>query len=200
MLTHEACCPSIKIDCSACNVQALCNDHHSAKLLVFCGVFSTKRDYVVLNAACAAGADTSGVTLSMTLWLLAQHPASLERARREAKLRLGSKDIAEWTSMDIRGLPYTTACIKEAMRLFPAAPYTGRIATQNVIINGQQISEGELCFLDHYSVHRHEDFWPRYQVSPCLLCVQAARLAMCTLNGLRQWHCQPVTRKQCKAK
>ena len=72
--------------------------------------------------------DTASSTLAFAMLLLAQNPDSYHRAQAEIKDAVGSKPVAEWTNADIQALPYLTACVKEALRLFPAASFTGRIA------------------------------------------------------------------------
>ena len=108
--------------------------------------------------------DTASSTLAFALHTLSQHTLSYQRAQSEARTLLRHKPIATWTSADLQQLPYITACIKEVLRLYPAAPFTGRIALRDTAINGQAIAEGEQCFMDFKSMHMHEDFWPCAEV------------------------------------
>ena len=97
--------------------------------------------------------------------LLAQHPASYRRAQREADAATNIADGAvSCSAADMQRMPFLAACVKETLRLFPPAPFTARVATRDVRVAGQSIAEGDLCFLDHYSTHLHEDFWPANQV------------------------------------
>ena len=74
-----------------------------------------------------------------------------------------------FSAADMQRMSFLAACVKETLRLFPPAPFTARVATQDVTVNGQSIAEGDLCFMDHYSTHLHEDFWPAYQVRRLLV-------------------------------
>ena len=42
----------------------------------------------------------------------------------------------------MKSLPYTTMCIKEAMRLYPPVPYYFRDLSEDVIIQGHLIPKG----------------------------------------------------------
>ena len=116
------------------------------------------------TAIAGAGMDTTSSSLAFTLYELSQHPASMRRACGEVRSALGAKPLADWTALDMQQLPFVTACIKENLRLFPPAPFTGRIATEDVVIHGQLLPQGTLTFLDFSSLHLHEEFWPCYQV------------------------------------
>ena len=43
---------------------------------------------------------------------------------------------------DMKSLPYTTMCIKEAMRLYPPVPHYFRDLSEDTIINGSLIPKG----------------------------------------------------------
>ena len=43
---------------------------------------------------------------------------------------------------DMKSLPYTTMCIKEAMRLYPPVPYYFRDLTEDMNIQGHLIPKG----------------------------------------------------------
>ena len=112
--------------------------------------------------------DTASSTLGLCLHMLSQHPHSYRRAQAEARSAFEGRPLHGWTASELQSLPFVTACIKEVLRLFPAAPFVGRVALRDTVVHGQAIAQGELCFLDLLSVHMHEDFWPCHEVS-CLL-------------------------------
>ncbi|KAF9880897.1 cytochrome p450 [Colletotrichum karsti] len=82
---------------------------------------SQKRAHVTLLIQ--AGADTTGTTLGSTLRFLLTHPAALARARAE----IDAADAAGHLSATVQyeetrtHLPFFVACIKESIRLHPAA-------------------------------------------------------------------------------
>lgn len=48
----------------------------------------------------------------------------------------------------MKSLPYTTMCIKEAMRLYPPVPYYFRDLSEDIIIHGHLIPKGSDTFYD----------------------------------------------------
>ena len=65
----------------------------------------------------SAGLDTTAITITMTLFYLAKYPDLQDRAAQEcAKLNLEQLASPEGLQAEI---PFTHACINEAMRLAP---------------------------------------------------------------------------------
>ena len=71
------------------------------------------------------GYDTSSITLSYALYMMAKHPNVAAKAREEVLRVLGPNG---WPSYDDlhSGLPYCMAVVKESLRLYPPAPVTTR--------------------------------------------------------------------------
>jgi cytochrome P450 len=68
-----------------------------------------------------AGEDTTANTLAWLIYLLARHPLALLKAREETR-RL-APELAQLGPEQLERLVYLDACINEAMRLKPVAPF-----------------------------------------------------------------------------
>jgi cytochrome P450 len=104
-----------------------------------------------------AGHETTAISLTFALHLLAMHPDVQARAREEAERVLGGRLP---TAEDMDALPYTTMVLKEAMRLFPAAPATGRRSVDDAEIEGCLIPGGSDIFVAPWATHRNPAYWP----------------------------------------
>lgn len=105
-----------------------------------------------------AGHETTSISLTFALHLLGRHPDIQQRVRDEIKGVLGDQTP---TAAHLMGaLPYTTAVLKEAMRLYPAAPITGRLALEGTEIGGCRIPAGSDVVLSVWSIHHRADVWP----------------------------------------
>jgi cytochrome P450 len=105
-----------------------------------------------------AGHETTSMSLTFALHLLGRHPDIQERVRDEVKRVLGDKPPT--AAQLINELPYTTAVLKEAMRLYPAAPITGRRSLEDTTIGGYDVPAGSDVVLSVWSIHHREDLWP----------------------------------------
>ncbi|WP_405010754.1 cytochrome P450 [Kitasatospora sp. NBC_01539] len=103
-----------------------------------------------------AGHETTATSLAFALHLLGKHPEEQERAREEARAVLGDRAP---TADDLAALPYTTAVLKEAMRLYPAAAVIGRRAVADCEIGGVRIPAGADVLVAPYVTHRHPGHW-----------------------------------------
>lgn len=116
-----------------------------------------------------AGHDSTSSTICYALHLLSQHPDALTRIRSEHNQVFGedkSKTAAlleEYPRL-LNDLPYTTAVIKEVLRLFPPAA-TSRQGKPGASIHDDL---GTACLTDnvtmiwtiHVEVHRAPKYWP----------------------------------------
>jgi cytochrome P450 len=105
-----------------------------------------------------AGHETTSMSLTFAFHLLGRHPDIQQRVRDEVKDVLG--DGAPTASQLISDLPYTMAVLKETMRMYPAAPITGRRAMEDTTIGGYDIPAGSDVVLSVWSIHRRPDLWP----------------------------------------
>jgi cytochrome P450 len=101
-----------------------------------------------------AGHDTTSTTLTYALWALGHHPDMQAEVAAEASAidRTLSVD-------DVARLPYTTQVIHEALRLCPPAPAVGRMAMQDVMVDGFRIPAGTNLVVGVYALHRDPALW-----------------------------------------
>jgi cytochrome P450 len=114
-----------------------------------------------------AGHDTTSSTICYALYMLRKHPACLQRIREEHQTVLGS--IAETPNAIksdpyiLNKLEYTTAVIKETLRLWPAAS-APRMGEPNLFIRDPKTgesfpTEGLMIWLVHYGTQRNPAIW-----------------------------------------
>ncbi|MFG2334500.1 cytochrome P450 [Streptomyces sp. NPDC048604] len=104
-----------------------------------------------------AGHETTATSLGFALHLLARHPKERARAHEEVDRVLAGRVP---TAADLDALPYLTQVLKEAMRLFPAAPAIGRRAVAATEIGGHTIPAGADVIVAPWVTHRHPRYWP----------------------------------------
>lgn len=106
-----------------------------------------------------AGHETTAVTLTYALYLLATYPAAEQRLVEELATVLDgdSPSVAE-----VSDLTFTDHVITETMRLFPPASRIHREPVDDVMIQGHQIPAGATVVLPQWVVHRD----PRWYRDP----------------------------------
>ncbi len=99
-----------------------------------------------------AGEDTTANTLAWLIWLLHRHPDALRRAQQE--VRSAIPDISTSSVELIDSLDYLDACVSEAMRLKPVAPFLAFEAVSDTTIADIRVPAGTLvwCVLRRDSV------------------------------------------------
>ncbi|KAF2117272.1 cytochrome P450 [Lophiotrema nucula] len=107
-----------------------------------------------------AGHDTMTITLSAAMYWIARTPAVKERLvkdLRDAGIGPGAKynDI-------ITKVPYLMACLKEAIRLFPAIGIAmPRVVPQTgTTMSGHYLPPGTIMSVNPYAAHRNADMFP----------------------------------------
>ncbi|GAA1538908.1 cytochrome P450 [Streptomyces albidochromogenes] len=103
-----------------------------------------------------AGHETTATSLGFALHLLALHPEQRKRAHEEVDRVLAGRTPS---AADLEALPYVTQVLKEAMRLFPAAPLIGRRAVAATEIGGHTIPAGADVIVAPWVTHRHPAYW-----------------------------------------
>lgn len=101
-----------------------------------------------------AGEDTTANTLAWLINLLHRHPQTMQRARQEVHSVLGAAagKPQAFTLELMDSLPYLDACINEAMRLKPVAPFIGLQALRDTQIADVHVPKDTLL----WGVLRHD--------------------------------------------
>jgi cytochrome P450 len=105
----------------------------------------------------AAGHETTGVSLTWTLYLLSQHPDIVRRLQKEIDTVLGGRTP---TLEDLPNLPYALQVFEEAMRLYPVALLIPRRTSQATTLGGYDLPDYSRILVSLYNLHRHPAFWP----------------------------------------
>jgi cytochrome P450 len=98
-----------------------------------------------------AGHETTANTLTWGWMLLSQNPAVRARLEAEVDSVLGGRPA---TFADLRQLPYTSAVLKEIMRLYPVAWSISRMANEDVELGGYRIPKDTNVWIAQYLLHR----------------------------------------------
>ncbi len=98
-----------------------------------------------------AGHETTALTLTYTMGLLAQHPEVQTALEAEVDAVLGDRGA---TAADMGRLPYTTAVIRESMRLLPPVWAIGREAIDDVVIGDIEVPRGTQLLIPIWVLHR----------------------------------------------
>jgi cytochrome P450 len=108
-----------------------------------------------------AGHETTANALSWTWYLLALNGEARQRMLDEVDEVLGGRrpELA-----DVKRLKWTTACVQEAMRIFPPAWVIPRVAIQDDEVDGHRIPKGSTVLIPIYRLHHDERFWPQPEV------------------------------------
>ncbi|XP_029071225.1 cytochrome P450 4A24-like, partial [Monodon monoceros] len=106
------------------------------------------------------GHDTTASDISWTLYALASHPEHQQRCREEIQSLLGDGTSITWDHLD--KMPYTTMCIKEALRLYPPVPFIGRDMSKPITFpDGRSLPAGIPLSLSFYGLHHSPKVWPK---------------------------------------
>jgi len=71
------------------------------------------------------------------------------------------------TQLEVESMPYLEGALKEAMRLFPAGTWTGRLAMQDFTLDSHPFSKGTWVMMSPYITHRIPEVFPEpYQFRP----------------------------------
>ncbi|MEZ5657101.1 MAG: cytochrome P450 [Burkholderiaceae bacterium] len=111
-----------------------------------------------------AGEDTTANTLCWLIYLLSRHPGTLERLIAEIDSTLGDAHgrPERFTIELMDSMPYLDACINEAMRLKPVAPFIGLQALRDTRIADVHVPKGTML----WGVFRHDSVSEPYFERP----------------------------------
>jgi cytochrome P450 len=103
------------------------------------------------------GYNPSGMALYWTIFLLSQHPEKFKKVREELDQSIKGEVP---TREEVERLPYLESALKEAMRLFPAGTWTGRLAMQDFALDSHSLSKGTWIIMSPYITHRIPELFP----------------------------------------
>ncbi|XP_076334685.1 cytochrome P450 315a1, mitochondrial-like [Tachypleus tridentatus] len=105
-----------------------------------------------------AAADTTSHATQWTLYMLAKHPECQEKVVDEVNRVISpGQNIQDF---HLQHLPYLKAVIKEALRLYPVAPFLTRILPQDIVLNGYRVPAGKLILMSLYTTGRDPKYFP----------------------------------------
>lgn len=115
-----------------------------------------------------AGHDSTASTICYCFYLLQRHPEALDKVRAEHDTVFGTNinstaDTIRQNPHLLNQLPYTTAVIKEVLRLFPpASAMRGGLSGVNITdtAGNQYPTEGMNIWILHPAVQRNPKYWP----------------------------------------
>ncbi|XP_021567605.1 cytochrome P450 4A11-like isoform X2 [Carlito syrichta] len=109
------------------------------------------------------GHDTTASGISWILYTLAVNPKHQQRCREEVQSLLGDEASITWKHLD--QMPYTTMCIKEALRIYPPIPAVSREPSKPVTFpDGRSLPKGIIVTLSIYGLHHNPKVWPNPEV------------------------------------
>src|SRR5205807_2457411 len=104
----------------------------------------------------AAGHDTTALTLTWTLWLVAQDLQTQQQMHSEVDRVVGNGSVQDH---HIALLTFTDQVLSETLRLFPSAVVTVRQAREPVVLAGQALPAATVLAVCIYALHRHRAWW-----------------------------------------
>lgn len=102
-----------------------------------------------------AGHETTSNALAYAFHLLSGHPEAHAAMTAEIDATVGAELVPD----DVARLPYTTAVLKEAMRLYPPVWAVSRRARHDVEVGGYLVPAGTDLLMSQWVVHRDERFF-----------------------------------------
>ncbi|XP_075395839.1 cytochrome P450 4A6-like isoform X2 [Tenrec ecaudatus] len=109
------------------------------------------------------GHDTTASGISWILYALATHPKHQQSCREEVQSLLGDGSSITWDHLS--QMPYTTMCIKEALRLFPPVPNISRLLSKPITFpDGRSLPKGIIVSLNIHGLHHNPKVWSNPEV------------------------------------
>jgi cytochrome P450 len=104
-----------------------------------------------------AGHETTATALTWWSRLLAGHPEAAARARAEVDAVLAGRDPGP---DDLQSLPWLSATLKEAMRLYPPLPAViTRYTARDITVGGWRIPRGASVYITPWVLQRDPRWW-----------------------------------------
>ncbi|XP_023243581.1 cytochrome P450 315a1, mitochondrial-like [Centruroides sculpturatus] len=104
-----------------------------------------------------AAADTTSHATQWTLYLLAKNPRCQYKLLDEVSKIVGTNDMIN--ESHLVHLPYVKAIIKEALRIYPVAPFLTRILSKDITLKEYLIPKGTLILMSLYTTGRDQKYY-----------------------------------------
>ncbi len=104
-----------------------------------------------------AGYETTSQTLSWLFYQVARHEEIATAIREE----VGNCCSTQFTVHELAKLKYTTAVIKETMRLYPAVWLMVRKNISNTVLGNYTLPKRSVMLLNVYGIHHNANYWDR---------------------------------------
>ncbi|GLT84063.1 hypothetical protein SLE2022_023140 [Rubroshorea leprosula] len=102
--------------------------------------------------------ETSSTMVEWAMTELLRHPAKMRRAREEIEEVVGNQNIVEESHLP--KLLYLDAVIKEALRLYPVAPFlVPRNPSKDCCVAGYTIPQGSRIMINLWTIQRDPEVW-----------------------------------------
>ena len=133
-----------------------CEPGNDVLWLLLSGGFSRQHIRDAILSLIAAGHETTTGLLVWTLHLLARKPAVFRRLQGELGDVLAGRAP---TAAEMHRLGYLDQVLKESMRLYPPGWVIGRVAREDVTLDGFLIPSGTRLLISQSVSHRHSGLW-----------------------------------------
>ncbi|KAK7081225.1 hypothetical protein SK128_013556 [Halocaridina rubra] len=112
-----------------------------------------------------AAADTTSHTAIWSLYLLGRHPQAVEKARQE--IQSATEGSGTISGEHLFSMPYLKGVIKEALRLYPVAPFLTRALDKDTLLGGHMVPRGTMVIISAYTTGRNAAHFPNpHQFAP----------------------------------
>eukprot|EP00730_Choanoeca_flexa_P006049 TRINITY_DN12074_c0_g1_i1.p1 TRINITY_DN12074_c0_g1~~TRINITY_DN12074_c0_g1_i1.p1 ORF type:complete len:500 (+),score=123.52 TRINITY_DN12074_c0_g1_i1:2434-3933(+) len=106
-----------------------------------------------------AGHDTTSTCLSWMCYALSIRPEIQAKVRQEAVDAFGHDEEPTYEDVQTK-LPYMTAVMKEALRMFPPVPGVGRVLEEPLDLGHTVLQPGTNAAIGIYALHHNPEVWP----------------------------------------
>lgn len=103
-----------------------------------------------------AGHETTSLTLTWALWLIAQAAETQQRIHDEIDAVVGTDTIQD---AHIARLVFTGHVLNETLRLFPPSVVTVRQSRDRIALAGEELPGATVLAVCIYALHRHRTWW-----------------------------------------
>ena len=125
-----------------------------------CPAWATSQLRDEIKTFLLAGHETSSLMLTWALYELTQNPEVEARVFQEACALFPSADFQQQPAYkDFRGLSYTEAVLKEALRKYSVVPVVTREAIETETVDGVTIPSGCTITIPIRYIHGRKDLW-----------------------------------------